>query len=807
MRRLLSPLVLALLCLSSELALAQPPGQGEVAGTVRDRSTNGPLEQASVVLVNKADPSLVRRTPTDARGTFTFSNLPWGTYTLECSFIGHGSFRSPDFTLSEAHRRLDLQAIALAPSAFALDEVVISSEKNLFNHAIDRKVYNIDQDIMAKSSTVGELLQNIPSVQVDLDGNVSLRGSTDVMILINGKPSPLMGKSRADVLQQLPAGTVEKIEVITNPSARFTPEGTSGIINIVMKKGAATGTSGSVTGRVGTAGRYSESLEFNCNPGKVNLFGSYSHRDDRRVRTGTDARWLAASSGPERTYREDSRITMRPHVHMANLGVNYQAGPSNRLELTGDYFRRRPERHGLSTIVSRADNDSVLRDFDRRETGYESESEAGVTAAFQHDFPKKDHELRVEANASTSPETESTHFAEVYRTPAGEGRQSSVLLKQDEKQGNLSIDYVNPISDTSKLEAGYALELTGQDIRSDGQYLDPAGQAFVPDAARIYRFRLDQTIHAMYGTYEHSFGRINALGGLRAEYATVKPDLVTSGVLITNRYSGFYPTLHLAYELAEKRQLQLNYSRRINRPESEDLNPFPEYADAYNVEAGNAHLRPETIHSVELGYQWRGERFSFVPSIYYRYKRDGFTRVTQAINDSTLLRTMMNLASDQSAGLEPVLTASLGGVLTLNLNGNVFYDQIDASNIGYTSHKSVVSWSGTFNVDASPVKTTVFQVNSNYRSARLTPQGDSRPSFVLNLGMRQELFRKRLSITVAVSDLLKTQRQEMRLDIAGTRQHVTNRRDSRIVSLGMTYHYGGIEKKEKGKSIQYEEQQ
>ena len=360
------------------------------------------------------------------------------------------------------------------------------------------------------------------------------------------------------------------------------------------------------------------------------------------------------------------------------------------------------------------------------------------------------------------------------------------------------------MNEESKLEAGYALELHRQDIRSDADSLDVVRQAFLPDPGKTYRFRLDQAIQAVYGTYERTLGKFSMLGGLRAEYATVTSDLVSGGTGFTDRYASLYPTLHLNYKARPRGEVQLSYSRRIRRPESEDLNPFPEFTDPYNMDAGNPRLRPESIHSLELGFRMQGEHFSFVPSIYYRYKTDGFTRVTRALTDSTFLRTMANLASDRSAGFEPVVTLSVGRVLQANLNANVFYEQIDASNLGFTGRRSVVSWSGAGNVNVTPWPATMFQANANYRSARLTPQGDARPSFALNVGARQDLYRDRISLTLAVSDLLKTQRQETELDVAGIQQRVTNRRDSQIVYAGLTYHYGRPEKKDK--PLQYEDQ-
>src|SRR5882762_71234 len=648
---------------------AQATPEGTVTGIVTDQGSHAPLENATVALQSRADSARVVGTSTDKDGGFAFAHVPLGPYVLEATLVGHTSFRSPEFVLTPANPRVN-RPISMKQSVLVMDEVVITSEKSLFNHAIDRRVYRVDQDLRAKSGTASEILQNIPSVQVDIDGNVSLRGSSDVMILINGKKSPLMGKSRADVLQQIPAGSIEKIEVITNPSARFTPEGTSGIINIVMKKGAGPGMNGDVTGHLGTSGRHNENLGLGYAKGPLNLFANYSYRDDRRRRSGTDARTLSGS-GPISTYREDNLILMRPLVHVGSLGLSYHWDPKNTVDLSSNYFYRRPSRNGVSTVVTRDDVGAVLTDFDRRQAGYESQKEAGVSAAFQHDYSKEDHQLRVEASASDDPQKEEVHFVEAWRVPAQSDQASHIVFRQQEREGHLTIDYSDPVNEQSKLEAGYALELHRQDIHSDAESLDVAQQQFLQDASKTYRFKLNQAIQALYGTYERAFGNYRVLGGLRTEYATVSPDLITGGTPFENRYFGFYPTLHTAYKTSAKGEMQLNYSRRIRRPESDDLNPFPEFTDPYNMEAGNPQLKPESTHSVELGYRLRGEHLSFFPSVYYRYKTDGFTRLTTAVNDSVFLRTMANLAKDQSAGFEPVLTATLGRAVQANLNGNV----------------------------------------------------------------------------------------------------------------------------------------
>jgi len=694
----------------------------------------------------------------------------------------------------------------MTESAFALDEVVVTSEKKLFNYDIDRKVYNVDQDMMSRSGSASEILQNIPSVQVDINGNVSLRGSPNVLILVNGKPSPIMRRSSADVLQQMPASSIEKIEVITNPSARFTPEGTSGIINIVMKKETKRGVNGSVTTHLGEVGRHNENVAFNYNPGSLNLYGNYGFRHDLRTFRGTDLRRATGAEEAWSSYRGTDRFSFHPDVNRGSLGLNYHPGESNTLELSGEYFRRRPFRDGVSTIVERDTNDLVIQDYDRLESGYEKESERGFTAAFEHSFAKEDHNLRIETTVTDAPELEYTDYTNVYRTPAGPREFDKSRVDQGEQEGQLTVDYTDPLSEESSLEAGYAGDLTRIDVDSRAEYFDAGQQKYVDYPGRTYRFKVSQMVHALYGTLEHSYGKFSVKGGLRVEHATVKPDMVSKDSTITNTYFGLYPTLHLAYKLNESGQLQLNYSRRINRPEVDELNPFPQYEDPREIEMGNPRLKPENIHSVELGYQWRNNGLSFVPSIFYRYKYDGITRVATAHSDTTV-RTMENLASDQSGGIETVLAGSMGDLLAANLNCTVFYEEIDASNIGYSSKKSIVSWSGTWNVNINPVKTTMFQINSTIRSGRLTPQGKVRPSYGINLGVRQDIFQEKVSLTLTVSDIFKTQKQDIRLDVGGMKQHETFRRNARLAYLGISYHFGRADKRSKEKALQYDDQQ
>jgi outer membrane receptor protein involved in Fe transport len=285
------------------------------------------------------------------------------------------------------------------------------------------------------------------------------------------------------------------------------------------------------------------------------------------------------------------------------------------------------------------------------------------------------------------------------------------------------------------------------------------------------------------------------MAGLRLEQATLKPQLVSLDSTITNKYFNLFPTLHMQYELSKLASLQLNYSKRVHRPHDDDLNPFPEYQDPRNIRSGNPNLLPEYIHSLELGCQLQFENISFIPGIFYRYTTNRFTQITTQFNDSVLLTTETNLNSDKSGGLELVVAGSIANFLSTQLSLNGFYDQIDASNLGYNLKSSAYSWTGTFSFNFNITKTTMFQVNTNYRSLRLTPQGEIGPSYGINCGLRQDLFNEKISLVLTVSDIFNTQKQNTTLNTPLLNDYSTRQRDGQIMYLGVTYHFGKSDKK------------
>ncbi len=781
--------------------------QGTITGTISERSNRKNIEFATVLLLKLPDSTSVKGTATDKKGKFVIDKVEPGNYFLKYSFIGFTSKESAPFLINPSTPLYNAGNIELANNNENLKEVVVTGRKSMMNTGIDRKIYNVEQDIISSSGSASDILKNIPSVEVDIDGLVSLRGSADVLILINGKPSPLMGSSRADVLQQLPANSIERIEVITNPSARYKPDGTSGIINIVLKKNIRNGFNGTLNGNVGNRERKNANINLNYRPKKVNLFLNYGIRHDTRKRfSDVERYYYDSSSGMVENYNfQKTTSSMNPFSHILSGGIDYTINENNSWGISANYYQRKLQRNDIATYTYYDGQNNITEKYVRLRFDPETESTNGFTAFFNHIFPgKEDHELNIEFNHSMDDEVEDNHYTTTYSLPTTEITKENTLLQKTDKESELTIDYTNPITEESKIELGYNGSFATVDADLFGEYFDEFQNNYIKDITKSNHFIYKENVHALYATYQQGFEKWGYSIGARAEQVFGKSYLVTLNSTTPNQYFNFYPTLHLSYKLGEESELQLNYSKRVNRPDGDELNPFPEYQDPRNLYAGNPKLRPEFIHSVEFGYKWQDKKFSVVPSLYYRYRINGFTTVTIPLNDTTLLTTEQNLSSDQSAGLELIFSAKPGKVFSVNVSSNLFYNKIDASNLGFSDQKDIVSMSTNLNSTFNLTKNSVFQVSANYRSARLTPQGKSYPAFVMNSGFRQNLLNNKVSLTFTASDIFNTQRQKNELNTPYFKQNSLGRRDGRIFYLGVSYRFGII-KKDKEEKLQFDD--
>lgn len=792
-------------CIFASVPVFSQNSTASLTGIVIDKVNRQPLEFVNVLLLKNEDSSTVQGDITDKKGKFSMDHIPPGRYIIRYSYIGYTIASMQQLVVTAEKRTISLGVIELGASAKELEEVTVTSRKSMLSSSVDRKVYSVDQDIMSKSGSVSDILKNIPSVEVDIEGNVSLRGTGEVMILINGRPSPLMGKNRAEALLQIPANSIERIEVITNPSARFRPDGTSGIINIVLKKNSKKGFNGIVTSNIGSHQRTNSSLNLSYQKGKLNSFASYGIRQDERNRFNTLNRTYLDSAGSISGYYEESgKLKARPFSQLLRGGMDFTLDEHNSIGWSGNYLPSRLTRNDLVKRYYRDITSLLTSQSDRTRHAPATEHETDATLYWQHDFKKEGQELRAEATVSSQGEDEKNYYTDIYNYPPKRSMYDNNWVYQTDRDQQITVDYSNPISEKVKVELGYAGSFIQQDIDFYVEDFDTLLNRFVKNDLRSNRFLYKEGIHTFYGTYQRSYDAFSFSLGLRAEAAYTLVSLFTKDSAIRNQYFQLYPTLHLAYGLS-KGELQLNYSRRVNRPEGDEMNPFPEYVDPLNLRAGNPKLLPEFIHSLEFGYQVKGKTVSFVPSIYYRYKYNAFTTVVKPLNDSVLLTTRENLLNDQSAGLEIILSIKPPKFFSANLSTNIFYNTIDPGDMEKASKKSIFSASINFNTTITISPVTMLQLSSNYRSARQTAQGQSYPSFVFNMGARQELFKKKLTVTATLSDVFSTLQQKTKLNTGYLQQISVNKRDARIFYIGLSYRFGGkTGKKPEEEKIQFD---
>lgn len=672
-----------------------------------------------------------------------------------------------------------------------LQSVVVTGRRSTYVQGLDKKVFNAGSDLLSTSGSLADLMQNIPSVQVDVDGTISLRGNENVEILIDGKPSTMMSaRTRADVLQQLPANDIERIEVITNPSAQYKPDGVSGIINIVMKKHHKAGLNGTVSANAGTQGRYNTTGTVNYGTGKVNLFASYGIRRVHMKRDVADDRVRNDNGIPSYiTQRRNS--SFYPLSYIARAGVDWNINDKNSFQLGGGYTYRsffRPET--ITNINRDVKGMETFRSVRQRDDNEHTKSAEG-SATYTHTFGN-DHELTADYSYSMLQGLEDNHYTTIT-TPGGETKDNTQIW-QAYYRHLFRIAYHRSYSDVLKLNAGYELDALRTDLNYHVQNLENG--SFVPDKGKTNDFTNYGTNHALYATLEYRLGSFGLMVGLRPELMQIKSKLFSTGATVNNNYFMVYPTMHTSYKFDDNNELQLNYSLRVNRPSADDLNPFPEYQDPLSLKAGNPYLKPEKIHSVEFGYQWRSGVTTLLSTLYYHYTTNKLTTVVRYLDNSVLMTTKENLNSGSAAGLEMILNTQLGRVANINLSGNAYYDRINASKLGYSANKGSFAWSMSMNTNINLFQGAMLQVNSRYISSALLPQGKRNGTFVTNIGVKYDIPCTNLSLTATMADVFGTFKKVYTINTPRLQQRVEQYRDHRIFYIGAVWNFGVKAKKQ-----------
>jgi len=764
-----------------------------IVGIVVELETQEPMQYVNVVLLNDSDSTLVGGTVTDDEGEFEFLDVESKQYRIKISFIG---FEDVEMSYLAPPGEHEIGIIPIKRSAILLDEVEVSGEKSILQSTVDKKVYTVGKDITSESGSVSDILQNVPSVSVDLNGKISLRGTSNITFLINGRPSPLFRRNAAQVLQQMSASTIDRIEVITNPSAKYNPEGAGGIINIVQKKDSEQGVNGEIIANVGNQKRYNTTLILNYGTDKLNTFGSYSLRHPSVTTIFSDKRTTKDSTSGESLsyYNESGSTESDPLGHVFNVGLTYQIDDWNLAEISGNYFLQNSLHEGTSDINEVDNQNQPINQFRSVNSNDELESEGEVGAAYEHIFNEnEEHSIAFEAVYGSYAEREDLKFDELYTFPDIDDSKKNILIKKDGDAIELVSEYALPVDEDTEVEAGYSGEIANDNI-------------FYLNDRLLNKFLFDQNVQALYAIYGRDIQDFNFQLGLRAEQVWINSHIVEPiDSLIENNYFKLYPSIHLAYDFSESENIALSYSKRVNRPDADQLNPFIEFIDPRNGVAGNADLQPEEIHSLEFGYQLIGESYTLTPTLYYRYTHDAFTSVSKKIGDSLVVSTTENLSNQQAAGLEVIFSGNLFTWWDYDLSGNLFYNEINAPNLGYSNNKNTFSGTAQLYSLFEITGTTALQLNLFYNSPVILPQGETNELIYVNAGIKQMLLENQVALTFTVTDIFSSYDEGGTINSLAFDQVTNLHRKEPVFYLGVSWRFGeSVNSSEE--ELQFEEQ-
>ncbi len=721
---------------------------GTISGKVIDQESGDPLEFVSVAIYNEEDESLVTGTITGSEGEFTIKGVGQGEYYIEVTFIGYNKQVKKGIDIQAGRTEVEVGDIVLPRSVEQLDEVEVVADEMGVEYKIDRKVINVSQQLTAASGSAVDILENVPSITVDVDGNVALRGSTGFMVLIDGRPTVL---EPSEALQQIPANTIENIEIITNPSAKYNPDGTAGIINIITKKDKLKGFSGTANLNGGTYSRYGAGGLINYSKKKWNVFFGADLNHGTRPGMSSTKRSTIKNDTTYYTQSDGERQGQR-HFWVLRGGLGYNITDRDIFNAEFNYGYFSWQNSTAQDYVEWVDPGDRLNNYISQESGIRSGNFYSVSANFRHDFLKKGHFLTADFSYRNR-EGEDTSTNQLIDI---DGEISSGQINTEDGPGSemqMNLDYTLPIGENSKFEVGYQSRLgNSTDATSFSIYDPPSGDyELQPEFTNETNYKRD--IHSLYGIYASESDKFGYQIGLRGEYTyRVISSLVYNQEFVIDRLD-YFPTIHTSYKLPAEQQVMASYSRRIERPRSWYLEPFITWEDAFNVRQGNPDLKPEYIDAMEIGYMKGLGEHSLTFEGYYRITSNKVERIRSVYQENVMLERPENVGKDYALGGEMVLNLSLFKWWKADLSGNFYQYRLEGAVEQQNFNRESFNWNTRLSNTFRFGKGTRFQVNSRYNSATVTAQGTRGNYWTADLALSQEFLNKNMTAIIQVRDV------------------------------------------------------
>ena len=787
---------------------------GSVSGKVTD-AKGSPVGYATVTLL-RMDSSVVNGDLTKDNGSFTITPTGVGKFKLRIESIGVTTkYISVELTPTAPDK--DLGKIKLAPSENTLNTVNIVGEKPIMELKVDKKVFNVEKNITSAGGSATDVLQNVPAVSVDADGNVSLRGKSDVTILIDGKPATMLGTDVASALQSLPAGSIENVEVITNPSAKYDAQGTSGIINIVTKKDGRFGMNGTATLGAGTKDKYNGNFGINAHKGKWNVFANGSFRLNNTFNdVTTDINDLRGGDTIYKNSHSFEHVPRHFNGSFNSIGATYEPDKYNSLTVT--------ENLNFMQFGFKDYSDKTVTDYTTIGSPYTQQYRysdftvnlLALSSAldYKHKFRKKDEELNFDFTFANTNITRSQY----YRTDTNSNLLFPLIENAPATGQNRTLnvwaDYTDPLfTSNGKLGLGFKSQVfwfmsSGNPVLTYTENTTTGAQGTRVDSPLIGDYQYSTQIHAGYINWSDQLGKFSYQAGLRVEDAVYKGSgSIPKDTTFSNSFTNFFPSAFVSYKLSEQSSIYLNYSRRTNRPDFRSMLPFKDLSNPGTVNMGNPSLIPEFINNVEFSYSKATKRGdNFILSAYYSYTENLTQRVSRRITaaDSSigltqeigqLLSQPLNIAHGTTYGMEGTGHVQIFKWWDATLNVNFFQNdlvigKIDSSYSSYLTNTNGFTWFGKVNTSIKLPKSFSIQINVNYESPKVVAQGNLAETWWMDVAVRKNIWKNKATLILNCSDVFNTHRFLTTYSLPAYYETINRVKETRIGNITFTYRFG-----------------
>jgi outer membrane receptor protein involved in Fe transport len=786
---------LILLVSTAGIAFSQvPPAanmekNGKIKGKIIDAETKAAMEYATVAVYRQQDSKLVTGGTASATGDFEIDELPFGLYYVEANFVGFELKKVSNVKIIPNSTTINIGTIELSVARTHVGEVEVVGERGRVEYKIDKKVINVTNDINASGGTAVTVLENTPSVEVDIDGNVSLRGSASFTVLIDGRPSVLSG---SDALKQIPSSAIQNIEIITNPSVKYDPDGMAGIINVVMKKNVLSGVNGIANVNLGTGKKYGTDILVNYKTKKYNILFGANWNDNTDYGTMKSTRETSANDTTTYLITDGRRDQSRGGKQIKS-GFDYYFSDNTSVTVSaelGNYNFGGAGGGNLHKYTSPATVDiySIQANKSLRNGNYVNANSSFLTKFNELGTHKLEGSFNYRNRDGVSSETIDESLSD-----AGHTQTSDYLsrVKTDENSNSndyrTKLDYTLPLNDGDKFEAGFQSRMERENESFNFKNFDPESGSFINNPLYTSAMNFKEDIHSIYTTYSGNVKAIQYMLGIRGEYTNrvIDHHSADSQKYSLNRFD-YFPSAHFSYELADKSQFMTSYSRRINRPDGRDLDPFPSYMNQYTIRIGNPNLKPEYTDSYEFSYM-RKFGASFVSlETFYRTTNDLMTRI-QDLRDGIIYMTMDNLNRDHSLGGELMGNINMTKWLLVNTSFSLYNYKMKGVVLGESIDKQSTNYSGRLNATVKFSGDRRLQLTGFYRGPSVSAQGDQKGMVFTNLSYRQDFLKKKLTATVSIKDILGTARMQGTSSGADFKSTFKMVREPRVVMLTLSY--------------------